>query len=219
VSPANSQGQDLAEQVIAAMERGPVEELLGGLNQSGNGGYAARSNLYFPLGALTDGALAATGVGAVVPVPVAAGDVITAVNVPIGATAGATMTHQFAAVYSAVSATAASNLLLAQSTDTTSAAIAASALASWTLATPVTVTKANAPFGFLYVMVAITASTIPTAAAAGTPTGINYQWVNQTAAKSPIVWSGTAGSAVGGTAPANLTGLAAKAVAPVVILT
>lgn len=213
--PANSQGQDVAEQLIAMLERGPVEELLGGLQQVGNPGYAARSNLYFPVGALTDGALPTTGIGVVVPVPVALADVISKINVPIGATAGATMTHQFAAVYSAVSQTAASNLLLAQSTDTTSAAIGASALASWTLATPVTVTAANAPAGFLYVMVAITASTIPTAVSVGTPSGINYAWTP----KSPLFFGATAGSSVGGTAPANLTGLAAKAVAPVVILT
>lgn len=218
MSPANSQGLDVAEQVIAAMERGPVEELLGGLQQSANPGYAARSNLYFPLGAVTDGALATTGIGNVVAVPVQLGDVFSTVSVPIGATAAVTPTHQFAAIYSAVSATAASNLLLVQSVDTTTAAIGASALASWTLSAPVTVTLKNAPFGFLYVELAITAGTMPTVASAGTPAGINYQWINTATAKSPIVWAGTAGSALGGTAQANLTGLTAKAVAPIVIL-
>lgn len=200
---------DPAMQMRASLWSDPF---LGGLAQSGNSGAPARTNgVYIGFGGLTDGALAATGVCAGVAIPVVPGDVISAINLPIGATAGATMTHQFAALYSGIATPA----RLAQSTDTTSAAIAASATAVWTLATPVTITSTNAPNGFVYASIGITASTIPTAAVGGTATGINYQWFSS----APLFWSFTHGSAVGATAPATIASAAAKAVAPIVILT
>lgn len=172
----------------------------------------ARSNcIDLGLTGLADGALAATGVGAFVPIRVVPGDKFSRISVPIGATAGATMTHQFAALYAG---TGAAPALLGQSKDTTNAAIAEKALKSWTLESEVEATLANAPFGFLYALVAITAATVPTAAVAATPVGVNYQWVSG----APLFLSGTAGSGLNGTAAATIAAPAAKAVAPIVIL-
>lgn len=64
------------------------------------------------------------------------GDVVSKIGFLVGATAGGTITNQFAALYS----NAATPALLGQSTDTTSAAIAANTLAEYTLASPVTIT-------------------------------------------------------------------------------
>ena len=193
----------------------PINRAFGNLTQIGNSARPARSNAYFMGGVdgLSDGALAATGIGCFVPVPVQVGDVITAISIQVGATAGGTMTHQFAALYSGIATPA----LLAQSTDTTSAAIGASAIATWTLANPVTITAAMAPNGFVYAEVAITASTVPTAAAFSTPTAVGYQIAG--VSTSPLFQSATAGSALAGTAAATCASPAAKAVAPLVILT
>lgn len=192
----------------------PLLALLGQLSNVSNGDVPARSNLeYLGAGALTDGALAATGVGCFVPVPVDPGTVVSKVSILTGATAGATMTNQFAALYAG---TGTAPALIGQSTDTTSAAIGAKALLGWSLTAAQTITSAQAPNGFIYALIAITASTVPTAAVSATPAGINYQW-NGTA--SPLFLSGTAGSSLAGTAAATIASGAAKAVAPIVILT
>jgi hypothetical protein len=192
----------------------PLMALLGGLSNVGQSNIPARSNLELlgGAGALSDGALAATGVGCVVPVPVDPG-IYSKVSILTGATAGITMTNQFAALYAG---TGAAPVLLGQSTDTTAAAIGAKALLGWTLATPVIVTSAQAPNGFIYVLLAITAATVPTAASVATPAGVNYQW---NGSASPLFLSMTAGSALAGTAAATIASPAAKAVAPIVILT
>lgn len=191
----------------------PLLGLLGGLSNVVQSNIPARSNLEWGIGDLSDGALAATGVGIVVPCPVAFGTVVSKVSVLIGATAGATMSHQFAALYQG---TGAAPALMAQSADTTSAAIGASALASWTLATPQVITPTNAPSGFVYVLLSITATTVPTAVSMSAPTGIQYQWVGTT---SPLKLAATAGSSLGGTAAATIASPSGAAVGPVVLLT
>lgn len=192
----------------------PFMALLGQLTNVAQGDIPARSNLeYFGAGNLVDGALAATGIGCAVPIPVDVGTVISKISILTGATAGGTMTNQFAALYVG-SGTAPA--LIGQSTDTTSAAIGAKALLGWSLTTPVAITSTHAPNGFVYALIAITATTVPTAATVATPAGINYQW-NGTA--SPLFLSLTAGSALAGTAAATIASGAAKAVAPIVILT
>jgi hypothetical protein len=173
-----------------------------------------RSNAeYFGYSNLVDGALAATGVGCAVPVPVDVGMTVSKVSILTGATAGATITNQFAALYSG---TGTAPALIGQSTDTTSAAIAAKTLLGWSLTAPQTITAAQAPNGFIYVLIAITAATIPTAATVATPAGVNYQW-NGTV--SPLFLSMTAGSALAGTAASTIASPAAKVVAPLVFLT
>lgn len=199
----------------------PSRALLGGLSNFTQANIPARSNLeWFGASNLVDGALAGTGVGCVVAVPVDVGTPITRVSVVLGGTGASTPTHQFAAIYPGTGVAVNTGVLLAQSVDTTTAAIAAGAagagLLTYTLASTVTPTAATAPQSFVYVMVSITASTIPTAATIATPTGINYQW-NGTA--SPAFLSATTGSGLAGTAPATLGTLVIKAVAPIVVLT
>lgn len=172
----------------------------------------ARSNLeYLGLSTLTDGALAGTGVGCFVAIPIDAGTVVSKIAIAVGATAGATMTHQFAAIYSGIATPA----LIAQSTDTTSAAIAASGVASWSLTAPTMVTQAQAPNGFIYAGVMVAAATVPTAAAVSVPTAVGYQWYTN----GPLFLAATAGSSLTTTAAATIASPAAKAVAPIVILT
>lgn len=194
----------------------PLWALLGQATNQVDATQPVRTNLEWGFGNPSDGALASTGVGCVVAVPVDPGQYISTVSVPIGATAGATMTHQFVALYSGIATPA----LIGQSTDTTNAAIGASGLASWNLTVVQQITAAQAPNGFIYVEIAITASTIPTAVSFAVPTGTQYQWMSSSTTPkgaSPLVISGTSGSALAGTAGATLT-LTAKAVAPVVIL-
>lgn len=189
----------------------PFRKLTGLAGLAAQSNVSVRSNAeWLGITGLTDGALAATGVGCVVPVPVEIGDTISRISILVGATAGATMTNQFVALYSGTLTPA----LLAQSTDTTSAAIAASGQASWSLASQATITSTNAPFGYVYAMIAITASTIPTAATASTPRAVGYKWFSN----GPAFLSATAGSSLAGTAPATLPTATAAAVAPLVFL-
>jgi hypothetical protein len=184
--------------------------MLGNLMQAGNSQRPARTN-FDKATILTDGALAATGVGCFVPIPVAVGDVFGTVAIQVGGTAAVTPTHQIAALYKG---TGAEPALIGQSKDTTSAAIAASSRAQWALENPVTIKEADAPHGFIYAEIALTAGTIPTAAVYAVAAGLNYQW----AANCPLFTALTAGSALAGAAAAKIESAAAKAAAPAVIL-
>lgn len=191
----------------------PLAKALGLQSNVQQGNIAVRSNAEFFGGfaGLTDGALAATGVACAVPIPVEAGDTITKISIVAGATAEATGTHAFAALYTG----AAVPTLIGQSVDNTgAAAVAASARFDFTLATPQTLTQAQCPGGFVYASIMVAAGTIPTAAVYGTPAGINYQWFST----QPLFLSLTHGSGLTTTAPATITGAAAKAVAPLVFL-
>lgn len=176
------------------------------------GNVNVRSNMeWFGLGNPTDGALAATGVGCAVAIPVEWGDVITKISIIAGATAEGTGTHMFAALYSGIATPA----LMAQSADDTGAAsVAASAKFDYTLATPQTITTTNAPGGFVYASIAITATTVATAMVVSTPTAIGYKWFTG----GPLFLSATHGSALGATAAATIASPAAKAVCPIVFL-
>ena len=208
-------GYDEAEQQIIALYRRAIGELFGNQKQSGGSGAGflpARSNAYaLGLSGDNDGALAATGVCNAVAVPVEVGDTISKISIFAGATAEATGTHAFAALYSGIAVP----VLLAQSADNVgAAAIAASARFDFLLATPVVITSAIAPNGFVYASVAVTAGTVPTAASVNTPTAVSYQWY----ATAPLFFSATHGSAVGGVAPATIASPAAKATTPIVVL-
>lgn len=189
----------------------PLSKLFGSYNAS-QSNIALRSNAeWFGLSGISDGALAATGVGCAVAIPVEPGDVISKISVFVGATAEATGTHAFAALYSGLAVPA----LLAQSADNTgAAALAASGRFDFTLATAQIVTPQNAPNGFVYASVAITATTVPTVMSVATPTAVGYQLYTT----APLFFSATHGSALGATAPATIASPAAKAVAPVVVL-
>jgi hypothetical protein len=186
--------------------------LTGLARNASQGNVTVRSNAeWFGLGNPTDGALAATGVGCAVAIPVQWGDVITKITILAGATAEATGTHMFAALYSGLATPA----LMAQSADDTGAAsVAASAAFVYTLASAQTITATNCPYGFVYASIAVTATTVPTAMVVSTPTAIGYKWFTN----GPLFLSATHGSALGATAAATIASPSAKAVAPIVFL-
>jgi hypothetical protein len=174
---------------------------------TGNKANANQANLpvrtnaeYLGLGGIADIAIGATGVSLSVPVPVEVGDVITNISVLAGGTAEATGTHAFMALYAG---TGASPALLAQTADDTGAAsIAASTLYTKALATPVLITPSNAPNGFVYATINVTAGTVPTLmgcapAAAAYPLGAFFPG-------APRFLSATHDSAAGATAPATM---------------
>ena len=189
----------------------PLAGLLAGLSNVVQANIPPATNLAYGIGNISDGALAASGVLVAVPIPVDVGVTYSKVSIFVGATAASTPTHQFAALYSAIATPA----LIANSADATTTAIAASGIYTFTLATALTVTSAQAPNGFIYAGVSITGTTIPTAASLATPTGVNYQWTSS----GPLYLSMTAGSALAGTPAATIASPAAKAVAPIIVLT
>ena len=190
-------------------------KLTGNLANVNQPNVPARSNLeWFSVGNLVDGALAATGIAAAVAVPVEVGDVITKVSLVTGATAASTPTHQFVALYG-FHATAPP--LIVQSVDTTTAAIVLNTVLTYTLSAPTTITNAHAPYGYIYVAIVQTGTTISTALAATTTTASSL--VQQFSATAPIGLSVTAGSGLTTTAAATLASPALKAVAPIVFLT
>src|SRR5215469_4018396 len=160
------------------------------------------------------GAIGATGVGYVIAVPVQPGDIIHAISFVAGSTAGATLTHSFAALYSGVGTSA---VLLAQSADNTGASWAANSVRTFTLATPYVVAgteftpQGSAPTGtpgpqILGVMLSVTGTTIPTLhGMAGGPGTAAPVLTGQ------LPLAQTAGSSLTATAPATLAGAAASA--------
>ena len=106
--------------------------------------------------------------------------------------------------------------LIGQSTDGGTAAVAASTRFDFTLTTPTVVTAAMAPWGYIWAGYSFTvtttlpsAVTIPVGAAA-----TQYRWFTNT----PLYWSQTAGSSLGGTAAATLVNASTLTVAPVIAL-
>lgn len=184
---------------------------------TGNAANATQGNLpvrsnaeWLGLGTVTDSALASTGVMCVVACPVEVGDVITTVSIMTGATGASTPTHQFAALYGFH---ASAPPLIAQSTDSTTTAIAASTKRTYTLSSAQRITATHAPYGYIYVAILQTGTTISTACSVATATATQYSWFTN----SPICLSGTSGSGITTTADATLT-LTAKATAPLVFL-
>lgn len=144
----------------------PVYNYLGRPSNVTQNDLALRSNAeVFGLGGMIDGAALTTQVMTVVAVPVQVGDTISQVQVRTGATAAATPTNSWAAVYAGNAPGNAATVLLAQSVDAGAAAIAASSTITFTLSTPQTVTNVNAPSGYWYVAVMVKAGTVPTLAA------------------------------------------------------
>lgn len=194
----------------------PLTKALGGQVNASQANLAVRSNLeWFGINDLTDAAASlVTGKATVVAVPVEVGDVISKVSILAGATAESGGSHAWAAIYSGVPTTAV--LLGAQSVDATGATlIAASARADFTLATPVEITAAVAPGGFVYAVVSVT-GTVPSLISAAVAVAAQYPWFTG----SPAVFGGTEGSGLGATAPATITlsGVTAIATPPVVFL-
>ena len=190
----------------------PLYNLFGQVGNVVQSNIALRTNASVTgLNALTDGAALTTQVATAVAIPVEIGDVISKVTVFVGATAAGTPTNSFAALYSGVAIPA----LLTQSVDGAAAAIAASGTFIFTLAAPVLVTAANAPFGYLYASVMVKATVAPTLASTTVAVAVAYKWFPN----SPLGLGALAhGAALTTTAPATITGQVAQAVTPLVVL-
>jgi hypothetical protein len=140
---------------------GVSAQLLGGYKQVGNASRYGRSNAdYLGWGPTIKQLTAvATEYGVSAPVPVRTGDVITKVGVfAISASKTANITHQQAALYEGKGAEPA---LLAESTDALKTEIAANSVYFWTLKTPLTITEANAPNGFIYANYVLVSTELP----------------------------------------------------------
>src|SRR5258708_1836411 len=103
----------------------------------------------------TDNAIGTTGLITAAAVWVNAGDVITKASVCVGATAGATLTHKYFALYSYITTPA---LIGTQQADDTGAAMAANTVYTGTFGATFTV----ATSGLIWVALCITGTTIPT---------------------------------------------------------
>lgn len=194
----------------------PVLSAFGNPTQVANPGAPARTNAhYFGLAAATDGAVATTGIATNVAVPVEVGDVFTNLTVYVGATAGATLTQEGAALYQGTNV-ASPPILGAQATLQVAAAVTASTPFVWTFPTPVTVTAASAPNGYIYASFYFTGTTMPTLLSQALTAAVGYRF--SAAANSPIFLASTAGSALTTTSPATLVTPAIFARAPIVLL-
>lgn len=193
----------------------PLLAIMGsGLSNVQSPNVPPRSNLEFGplLGTVGDTAIAASGVVLAAVVPALPGMTVTKMTVLAGATAEATGSHGFLALYSGIGTPA----LLGQTADITgAAAVAASTAFTGTLASAVTLTTSTAPYGYVYAAVSFTATTMPTLIS-GTP-AVAIQYTYQT--NSPAFLGATFGSAAGGTAPATISGTTAAAKAPIFFLT
>lgn len=199
----------------------PLAVLLGLAGLSSQANITPRSNAEFPgMGALADGALAASEVGCLVAVPVEIGTVLTKVVLPIGATKGKKVEAGFAALYAAVNAKgkAEEQPLLGQSK---SAKLGEEVLAeeplTFTLETPVQITAAMAPNGFIYVVIVLEAETMPTANVFSTPKSVQKA-LAKSYPNGPVVLAGTVGAGLKTKAEATLGAITSKAVAPLVVL-
>ena len=199
-------------------QNAPLQSFLGSIFSVEQGNLPVRSNLEWPVysGALVDTASlagATTGVAIAVPVPVDVGMVVSKISVLVGAGAAGTPTHSFGALYSGT--TVAAPPLIGQSTDGSTAAIAASARFDFTLTSATVITSAMAPWGWVWAAVSVTASTVPSVIT--TPCGAaaaQYRWFTN----SPLYFAQTAGTGLGATAAATLANASTVLIAPVVFL-
>lgn len=181
--------------------RGNPRNDLGWLNTVGRPDPEAvfhRANL--PRVGLDDVATAATGVMCSVALYLHDGDLVTNLTWISGATAGATLTNQIAALYSP------SGGLLVQSADKTSEAWAADTAKTFAMSAPYRVSRS----GVYYAALSVAASTVPTL-------------VGSTGAKPFLTGEGnlaqTSGSSITATAPATIATPAFKRAVPLVIAT
>lgn len=193
-----------------------LNKFLGLPSNASQANIAARTNAdAVGLGDLTDNAASlVSGKLTLVPVPVEVGDPLTYIDVLVGATAAGTPTHSWAALYQGVLTTA--SLLASQSADGGSTAIPASTRFTFQLGSEYIVKSTDAPYGYLYVAVSETATTVSSLVGANVAAAAQYAWF----ADTPAFFAGTSGSALGATAPASVTlsGVSAIATVPLVFL-
>ena len=189
-----------------------LRKFTGNLANVAQANLVARSNQeWLGVASADTAAIAASGTAVAVAVPVEVGDVISRVSVLVGATAAGTPTNAFAAVHSGVAVPA----LLGQSVSSGAAAINASGLLSFALATPVTVTGVNAPNGYLYVSVVFSATVMPSVGTTLVAAAVGYKAFPN----SPLFLAATHGAALSTTAPATIVAPATISTVPVVYLT
>lgn len=165
-------------------------------------------------GAIATGTGAASGVLNSVMVPVDQGMIVSKVTILVTNTAASTPTHQFAALYQG---TGSAPALIGQSTDGTTAAIAANAPYTFTLTTPQLITNTNSPNGFIYVSFGFTSSAQPSLVTVAGPT-IGAWGTMVPGTGWPLFFSATHGSAVGATAPSTIASASNQTNAPIVYL-
>ncbi|MFF1790754.1 hypothetical protein ACFVX9_30355 [Kitasatospora sp. NPDC058243] len=170
---------------------------------AGEGGAFYRSNMPRLLAGADTGALT-TQVMTSVPIYLRKGDVVSALTFRSGATAAATPTNQWAALYSS----AATPVLLAQSPDAGAAAWAATTNKTFTLAAPVAITAD----GWYWAALMVKAATAPTLIGISTTASAGIAAGERNLAQ-------TSGSALVATAPATITSPTAAATVPLVIVT
>ena len=139
---------------------GIAAQLLGNYRQVGNTARLGRSNAdYLGLAATLDQLTGvATKFGVSAPITVRPGDVISKIGVLVGGTLGKEITHAQAALYEGKGA---KPVLLAESSDTLTAEMPANNAYFWTLKTPLTITEANAPNGFIYANYVLVSASLP----------------------------------------------------------
>ncbi|AZM46571.1 hypothetical protein DMB38_12780 [Streptomyces sp. WAC 06738] len=176
--------------------RGNPRDDLGWLNTAGRPSVFHRANL--PRVGLDDVAALTSGVMTLAALWLNDGDTVTNLSVISGATAAATPTNYWAALYSPTGA------LMAQSADQTSTAWSADTVKTLALATPQKVTRS----GVYYVGVMVAAGTVPTL-------------VGSSGARPVLTGEGnlsqTSGSSLTATAPATIASPAFKRQVPLVI--
>lgn len=130
----------------------PLLALLGGNTNVTQTNVPIKTNLDFCIGGLLDAQAASQSLVQTVAVPVSPGDTITKVSLLCGASQGSP-SYSYASLFtgtgSAPGTTGAQPTLIAQ-TASTAASIPSSALYSFSFASPVTITSAQCPFGYIY---------------------------------------------------------------------
>lgn len=102
----------------------------------------------------TDGAIGTTGLITGTTIPLHAGDTVTSISFIVGATAGATLSNQWAGLYSPATIP----LTLGQATATAAASMSANAVQTFTMATPIVIPSD----GLYWAVICVTGTTIPT---------------------------------------------------------
>ena len=172
-----------------------------------NGGARYRENIPGRCGVFSDEAAAlTTQVMTCVGVPLYSGDLVTKITVMVGATAGATITNQWAALYS----NAATPVLLSQSADGTNTAIPASTAFVLTLAVPQLIQAE----GIYYAAVMVKATTVPSLVCQNTGVAV----ISGAVASGQAVRAQTSGSALTATAPGTIASPTTVAKVPYVVV-
>lgn len=211
--------QQLAGGVLANSE-GASGSVFGGLTQALEPNRLARTNAEWTGVAVTiatNKLVAAEGETTVVPIPVTPGDVFQHCLVPIGTTAGKAVEEGYTALLEGK----ASGALLAQSKSKAfSEALKAEEGYSFELESPVEVTAANCPGGFIYFQVNLaTVTTIPTCVSVVGPTaGAAKALANSGTGKPAAQYAAKTGTGKKATAESTLGTLTNLAYIPIVCL-